>query len=215
MVFKQAVVIGLGRFGSSVAETLAKQGYEVLGIDVDEKRVIAMSRVLTQAVTVSEVNDEVLAALGVKECDVGVVGMADIESSIIISQILKDFGIKMVVSKAKSELHGRVLERIGVDRVIFPERDMGIRLANSLISNTIVDYIELSKEYNVFEVPTPHKFVGKTLLEANLRADYKISVIAVKRGDEVVVAPGANFRIQAQDKLVVIGKNNDIIHFHD
>ncbi|MEY3990534.1 MAG: hypothetical protein RI985_1615 [Chloroflexota bacterium] len=215
MIFKQAVVIGLGRFGSSVAETLAKQGYEVLGIDVDEKRVIAMSRVLTQAVTVSEVNDEVLAALGVKECDVGVVGMADIESSIIISQILKDFGIKMVVSKAKSELHGRVLERIGVDRVIFPERDMGIRLANSLISNTIVDYIELSKEYNVFEVPTPHKFVGKTLLEANLRSDYKISVIAVKRGDEVVVAPGANFRIQAQDKLVVIGKNNDIIHFHD
>jgi trk system potassium uptake protein TrkA len=215
VIFKQAVVIGLGRFGSSVAETLAKQGYEVLGIDVDEKRVIAMSRVLTQAVTVSEVNDEVLAALGVKECDVGVVGMADIESSIIISQILKDFGIKMVVSKAKSELHGRVLERIGVDRVIFPERDMGIRLANSLISNTIVDYIELSKEYNVFEVPTPHKFVGKTLLEANLRSDYKISVIAVKRGDEVVVAPGANFRIQAQDKLVVIGKNNDIIHFHD
>jgi trk system potassium uptake protein TrkA len=141
--------------------------------------------------------------------------MADIESSIIISQILKDFGIKMVVSKAKSELHGRVLERIGVDRVIFPERDMGIRLANSLISSTIVDYIELSKDYNVFEVPTPNKFVGKSLLEANLRADYKISVIAVKRGDEVVVAPGANFRIQAQDKLVVIGKNNDIIHFHD
>lgn len=215
MIFKQAVVIGLGRFGSSVAETLAKQGYEVLGIDIDEHRVTAMSRILTQAVTVSEVNDEVLAALGVKECDVGVVGMADIESSIIISQILKDFGIKMVVSKAKSELHGRVLQRIGVDRVIFPERDMGIRLANSLISNTIVDYIELSKEYNVFEVPTPAKFVGKTLLEANLRADYKISVIAVKRADEVVVAPGANFRIQAQDKLVVIGKNNDIIHFHD
>jgi trk system potassium uptake protein TrkA len=215
MQFKQAVVIGLGRFGSSVAQTLERQGHQVLGIDIDEKRVAAMSRILTQAVTASEVTDEVLSALGVKECDVGVVGMADIESSIIISQILKDFGIKMVVSTAKSELHGRVLERIGVDRVIFPERDMGIRLANSLISSTIVDYIELSKDYNVFEVPTPNKFVGKSLLEANLRADYKISVIAVKRGDEVVVAPGANFRIQAQDKLVVIGKNNDIIHFHD
>jgi trk system potassium uptake protein TrkA len=215
MQFKQAVVIGLGRFGSSVAETLERQGHQVLGIDIDEIRVTAMARILTQAVTVNEVNEDVLSALGVKECDVGVVGMADIESSIIISQILKDFGIKMVVSKAKSELHGRVLSRIGVDRVIFPERDMGIRLANSLISNTIIDYIELSKEYNVFEVPTPTKFIGKTLLEANLRADYKISVIAVKRGDEVVVAPGANFRIQANDMLVVIGKNNDIIHFHD
>lgn len=215
MDFKQIVVIGLGRFGSSVAETLAKQGHEVLGIDIDERRVTAMSRILTQAVTVSEMSEEVLTSLGVKECDVGVVGMADIESSIMISQMLKDLGIKMVVSKAKSHQHGRVLERIGVDRVIFPERDMGIRLANSLVSNTIVDYIELSKDYNVFDIPAPAKFVGKTLVESNLRAEYKISVIAIKRGDEVIVAPGANFRILADDNLVVIGKNNDIIRFYD
>ena len=215
MLVKQVVVIGLGRFGSSVARTLAQQGHEVLGIDIDEVRVTDLARVLTQAVTVREVTEEVLTSLGVKECDAAVVGMADIEASIIISQILKDFGIKLVVSKAASELHGRVLQRIGVDRIIFPERDMGIRLAHSLVTNTVIDYIELSKDYNIFELVTPDKFIGKTLVQAKLRADYNINVIAIKRGEQVLVSPGADTIINEHDILVVIGQNNDLAHFYD
>jgi trk system potassium uptake protein TrkA len=215
MIVKQVVVIGLGRFGSSVARTLAQQGHEVLGIDIDEVRVTELARVLTQAVTVREVTEEVLISLGVKECDAAVVGMANIEASIIISQILKDFGIKLVVSKAASELHGRVLQRIGVDRIIFPERDMGIRLAHSLVTNTIIDYIELSKDYNIFELATPDKFIGKTLVQAKLRSDYNVNVIAIKRNDNVLVSPGADTVINEHDILVVIGQNNNLTHFYD
>jgi trk system potassium uptake protein TrkA len=215
MIVKQVVVIGLGRFGSSVARTLAQQGHEVLGIDIDETRVTAMARILTQAVTVREVNEEVLLSLGVKECDAAVVGMANLEFSITISQILKDFGIKLVISKAASDLHGRVLQRLGVDRIIFPERDMGIRLAHSLVTNTIIDYIELSKDYNIFELVTPDKFIGKTLVQAKLRADYNINVIAIKRSEQVLVSPGADTVINEHDILVVIGQNNDLAHFYD
>jgi trk system potassium uptake protein TrkA len=215
MIVKQVVVIGLGRFGSSVARTLAQQGHEVLGIDIDETRVTAMARILTQAVTVREVNEEVLLSLGVKECDAAVVGMANLEFSITISQILKDFGIKLVISKAASDLHGRVLQRLGVDRIIFPERDMGIRLAHSLVTNTIIDYIELSKDYNIFELVTPDKFIGKTLGQAKLRSDYNVNVIAIKRNDNVLVSPGADTVINEHDILVVIGQNNNLTHFYD
>jgi trk system potassium uptake protein TrkA len=214
MIVKQVAVIGLGRFGSSVARTLAQQGHDVLGIDIDEARVTALSRVLTQAITVREVNEEVLLSLGVKECDAAVVGMANLEFSITISQILKDFGIKLVISKAASELHGRVLQRIGVDRVIFPERDMGIRLAHSLVTNTVIDYIELSPDYNIYELATPADFVGQSLAQTQLRATYHINVIAIKRAGNVIISPGATEVIQANDILVVIGHNNDINRFY-
>lgn len=214
MIVKQVAVIGLGRFGSSVARTLAQQGHDVLGIDIDETRVTAMSRILTQAVTVREVNEEVLLSLGVKECDAAVVGMANLEFSITISQILKDFGIKLVISKAASELHGRVLQRLGVDRIIFPERDMGIRLAHSLVSNTVIDYIELSPDYNIYELATPDPFVGQSLAQAQLRATYHINVIAIKRAGHVIISPGAAEVIQANDILVVIGHNNDLNRFY-
>ena len=214
MIVKQVVVIGLGRFGSSVARTLAQQGHDVLGIDIDEARVNALARVLTQAVTVREVNEDVLLSLGVKECDAAVVGMANLEFSITISQILKDFGIKLVISKAASELHGRVLQRIGVDRIIFPERDMGIRLAHSLISNTVIDYIELSPDYNIYELVSPAAFVGQSLAQSQLRATYRINVIAIKRAGNVLISPGADEVIQDNDILVVIGHNNDLNRFY-
>ena len=214
MIVKQVVVIGLGRFGSSVARTLAQQGHDVLGIDIDEARVNALARVLTQAVTVREVNEDVLLSLGVKECDAAVVGMANLEFSITISQILKDFGIKLIISKAASELHGRVLQRLGVDRIIFPERDMGIRVAHSLVSNSVIDYIELSPDYNIYELATPPTFVGQSLAQAQLRATYRINVIAIKRTSTVLISPGADEVIQANDILVVIGHNNDLNRFY-
>jgi trk system potassium uptake protein TrkA len=140
--------------------------------------------------------------------------MANLEFSITISQILKDFGIKLVISKAASELHGRVLQRIGVDRVIFPERDMGIRLAHSLVTNTVIDYIELSPDYNIYELATPADFVGQSLAQTQLRATYHINVIAIKRAGNVIISPGATEVIQANDILVVIGHNNDINRFY-
>ncbi len=209
---KQIVIIGLGRFGISVAMSLAEQGHQVLGIDIDEKKVEEISDSITQAVTVSKVNEETLISLGIKEFDIAIVAIGDVESSILISQILKEIGVKKVISKAQSFLHGRVLEKIGVDKVAFPERDMGIRLANSLVSNNIIDYIELSQDYNVFEIEAPEDFYNKNLAELDIRARCNISIIAIKKKDQkdIIVAPGADAKIEKNDILVVIGKNSDL-----
>ena len=133
---------------------------------------------------------------------------------IAASRLTGKFGIKLIISKAASELHGRVLQRLGVDRIIFPERDMGIRVAHSLVSNSVIDYIELSPDYNIYELATPPAFVGQSLAQAQLRATYRINVIAIKRTSTVLISPGADEVIQANDILVVIGHNNDLNRFY-
>lgn len=149
---KQILVIGLGPFGASVAKTLTEQGHQVLGIDLDEDKVNAIADEVTQSATITNISEETLVSLGVKDFDIAVISISDIEASILFAQILIDLGIKEIVSRAQDELHGRVLSRLGVSKVVFPERDMGLRLANSLVSNNIIDYIELSKEFNIFEI---------------------------------------------------------------
>ena len=207
---KQIVVIGLERFGSIVATTLAKQGHQVLGIDTNEKRVDEISDTLTEAVTAKTINEDTLVSLGVKEFDIAVVAINDVEESILVSQILKELKIKKVICKAQSFLHGRVLEKIGVDRIVFPELDMGLRLANSLVSDNIIDCIKLSEEFDVFEISAPEEFFGKTLGELNLRTEYNINVIAVKKTSEIIMSPGSDQLIEEEDILVVIGKNEDL-----
>ncbi|MDD4343720.1 MAG: TrkA family potassium uptake protein [Eubacteriales bacterium] len=209
---KQVVVIGLGPFGASVAKSLAEQGHQVLGIDLDEKKVNAIANQITQSAIIHNISEETLVDLGVKEFDIAVVSISDIESSILFAQILMDLGIKEIVSRAQDELHGRVLERLGVSKVVFPERDMGLRLANNLVSSSIIDYIELSKEYNVFEISAPEEFFNKTLAELRVRANYNINVIAIKKHNHqgIVIAPPSDSLIEENDILVVIGKNSDL-----
>jgi len=204
---KQFVVIGLGRFGTSVAKTLTKLGHDVLAIDSSEAAVQVVANSVTHAVTADAREEETLRSLGVRNFDVAIVAIGnDIEANILITLMLKEMGVKMVVSKAMNNLHGRVLEKIGADKIVFPEKDMGVRLAHNLVTHNMMDWIELSPDYSVVEISVPQKFVGKTLGELDLRAKYGINVIAVKKPNSIVVSPNVKDRFEADDVLIIISK---------
>ncbi|GAB2675984.1 potassium channel family protein [Paenibacillus thermoaerophilus] len=211
MVRKLFAVIGLGRFGSSVARTLANQGYEVLAIDSEEDRVQQLSDIVTHAVQADATDEETLRALGLRNFDVVVVAIGqDIQSSILTTLILKDMGVGTIVAKAQNELHGKVLQKIGADRVIYPERDMGQRVATHLISPNVIDYIELSDDYSIQELKPTGRMIGKSLRELDIRAKFGCNVMAVKSGDRMDIAPQADVLITSEDVLVVVGKNEDL-----
>lgn len=211
---KQFVIIGLGRFGSSLGRELIELGNEVLGIDKDEEAVQEMSSVLTYAVSADCTDEESLRSLGVRNFDCGVVAIGDdIQASILTTILLKDLGVKQVVAKAISELHGRVLEKIGVDRVVYPERDMGIRVAHQLVSPNLLDYIELSKEYTIAELAVPACLNGKSLHDLNPRARFGCSIVAINKPDGIIIAPTATDVLTERDVMVIIGTNEQIEHF--
>lgn len=211
---RQFAVIGLGRFGSAVAITLAKMGYEVLGIDVNQERVNEMAETITESVKADAIDEQSLKALGIRNFDVAIVAIGrDIQASILTTVILKDMGVGKVIAKAQTELHGKVLERIGADKVVFPERDMGEKLAKVLVSENIIDEITLSPEYDVVEMAAPNIFYGKTLEKLNVRNKYGISILAIRRGSDIIVSPDAKQIISDRDILVVIGKNEKIRRF--
>lgn len=204
---KQFVVIGLGRFGTSVAKTLSSLGHDVLAVDQCESCVHEVMNEVTQAVQADAREEETLKALGVRNFDAAVVAIGDnIETNILITLMLKEMGVKNVVAKAQTLLHGKVLSRIGADKIIYPEKDMGMRLAYNLVTANIMDLIELSPDYSIVEIKAPTKFWDKTLGQLDLRAQYGISVIAVKKADNVVIAPGAEARIEEKDILVIVSK---------
>jgi len=208
---KQFIVIGLGRFGSAVATTLVELGHEVLGVDNDEERVYALKDKITQAVQADITEEKVLKELGVKNFDAAVVSIAtNLEASILVTMMLKEMGLKYIIAKAQSTLHGKVLEKIGVDKVVFPERDMGIRIARRLITPNIKDYIELEPDYSVIEIEALPEFVDKTLSELDLRNKYEINVLAIKRNDSLNISPRAKDVIKKDDFLIVIGETKKI-----
>lgn len=213
---KQFAVIGLGRFGTSVAMTLHKMGYEVLAIDSDEERVQEFSNEVTHVVQADTTDEDTLAALGIRNFDVVIVAIGeDIQANIMTTLQLKELGIPYIVTKASNKLHGKMLEKLGADRVVYPERDMGQRVAHNLVSSTVMDYIELSPNLNIMEVSVPHALVGKTLAETNLRAKFDINVVAIKRGDEIIVPPLPSEKIVAHDVLVVVGSIKGIQRLED
>lgn len=208
MVRKQFAVIGLGRFGSSVAVTLSQLGHDVLAIDSNEHSVQSIMNQVTHAVQGDAREEETLKALGIRNFEVVIVAIGDdIQANILITLMLKEMGVKMVVSKAMNPLHGKVLEKIGADKIIYPEKDMGIRLAYNLVSQNVMDLIELSPDYSVVEIAVPSKFVSRTLGDLDIRAKYGISVIAIKRTDSLIIAPGANERFEHNDIIIIISKN--------
>jgi trk system potassium uptake protein TrkA len=210
----QYVVIGLGRFGSSISKELIKLGYEVLGIDKDEEAVDEMSDVLTHTVVADSTDEEVLKSLGVRNFDCAVIAIGDnIQASILTAIVLKDMGVKKVVAKGLSELHGKVLNKLGVDRIIFPERDMGIRVAHQLVSPNLLDYIELSKDYTIAELSVPKRLCGRTIKELDPRAKYGCSIVAINKESGVIIAPTATDVVNEKDVMVIIGMNNQIEEF--
>ncbi|AKG36317.1 potassium uptake system protein [Paenibacillus durus ATCC 35681] len=211
MAKKQFAIIGMGRFGSSVAKALSGMGYDVLAIDSDEQRVQEISAIVTHAVSADSTDEEALRALGVRNFDVVVVAIGeDIQSSILTTLILKDLGVPAILVKAKSELHGKVLSKIGADKVIYPERDMGMRVAYHLASPNILDYIELSPDYSILDMKVPGAMFGKNLKELDIRAKYGCNVIAIRRGGEMNITPNADDRLVSGDVLVIVGHKDNL-----
>lgn len=208
---KQFVVIGIGRFGGALAQRLYELGHEVLAIDSNEDEIQNISDKVTHAVTADATDESALKSLGIRNFDVGIVAIgSDIQSSIITTLMLKDMGVKYVVAKAQNDLHAKVLYKIGADRVVFPERDMGERVAHNLIATNLLEFIELSPEYSIIEFAVPHNWVGKNLRDLNLRVKYGVNVVATKRNNEINAAPMADEEILEKTVLVIIGSNDGI-----
>lgn len=208
---KEFVVIGLGRFGGSVCKELYRLGHQVLAIDIKEEKVNAVLTDSTRAVIADASREEVLKLLGVGNFDYAVVAIGDnMQASIMCTLLLKEMGVENVWVKAQNANHKKVLAKIGADRVIQPEYDMGIRVANQIQSGKLQEYIELSEEYSISELDISKRLANKTLNELNIRAKYGCTILAIKNGDKVNISPSAEDKLYEGDMIVVIGKNNDI-----
>ena len=205
---KSYIVIGLGLFGQAVARQLCMLGAEVLAMDVRAELVQQVSADVTHAVVADAQDKEVLRALGTREFDCAILAIGDdLAASVLITMNLKELGVPYIVCKAHDETHRKVLEKLGADRVVIPEQENAQRLGRSLFSHNVLDYIELSEEYGILEVPAPKSWIGKTLKELNVRAKLGVNIIAVESGKKTNVAPGADYLIQDGDIMVVLGDN--------
>lgn len=208
---KQFAIIGMGRFGSSIARTLYSLGNDVLAIDYIEEHIEEVTDYVTHAVVADATDEQTLIALGLRNFDTVVVTIGgDIQASILICLLCKEMGIKQVLAKAQNELHARVLRKIGVDRVVFPERDMGMRLAHNLVSSSILDFIELSSDHSLVEINVHEAWTGSSLKELNMRVNYGVNVMAIKHAGSINISPRGEDIVQSGDTLVVIGANEDI-----
>ncbi len=207
---EEYVVIGLGRFGTSVAKTLVSYGHSVLAIDSDLNRVQEMSNSLPNVIHLDATNVDALRQAGVDAFDVGLVCIGtDFESNILATVLLRRLGVKRVISKARTRTQKEILLRVGADEVILPEHEAGVRLGRKLAAGHFIDYLEVSADVGVVELLAPPHFWGHTLAESELRQRYGLTAMAVRRGNELMVSPSANFRIEPNDILVVLGKIED------
>ena len=205
---KSYAVIGLGQFGMSVAETLAESDCDVLAIDAREENIQEIADKVTYAVRADVREPEVLRALGVQTVDVAVIAVAEnMEASIMATMQAKELGVPYVLAKAMNALHGKILEKIGADRVIYPEQSMGLRVARNLMSGGFLDVFELSTEFSMAEFPVPTEWIGKSLQELQLRESHDINIIAIKVGDDVEINLDPVKPLEADWHLMAIGKN--------
>ncbi len=208
---KSFVIIGCGRFGMAVGKTLYSLGHEVLAIDSSEEVIQEISDDVTYAVQADITDEKVLRSLGISNFDVAVVAIgSDLEAAVLATLIVKELGVKKVISKAQSEVNARILYKIGADRVVLPEKDMGLRLAHNLASTNILDFIELSPEYSVIEVAAIEDWYDKTLEEISIPSKYSVNVIAIKKDKEIKVSPTKNDIVEKNDILVIVGNVGDV-----
>ena len=206
-------IIGLGRFGGSICRTLIESGQEVLAIDSSEDRVNEYMNIATHAVVGNAQDEMTLRSLGIRNFDHVIVAIGeDIQASILVTLMVKEMGVPNVLAKAQNEYHARGLEKIGADRVVHPERDMGVRIAHNLVSKNILDYVELSDDYSLAEIRvTNPKFYDKTLANLNFRQNFGLTVVGIRRvNGKVVVSPTADEIVLKNDNLLVIGETDDV-----
>lgn len=209
----QFAVIGLGRFGQSVCETLYKMGYDVLGTDRDKKAIneVLAANILENAIQLDSTEIGALREAGIFEFDTVIVAIGSyIQESIITTLNLKEGGVKHVIAKASSEIHGKLLHRVGADKVVFPEYDAGRELARSLTKPAILERFDLDPDHSIIDVRIPSEFNGKTLAEIDIRKRYGVNVLAIKHGDMFNINPNSQEILQEGLEMVVIGSNKDI-----
>lgn len=219
MARRSFAVIGLGRFGAAMATTLTELGQEVIGIDSDEEPVQRLAGILTQATRLDATDARALRDAGVADVDVAIVSIGEnIEASLLIVVQLMDLGVREIIAKAVTAIHGKILHKLGVTRVIYPEREMAIRVAHSLVMPRVVDYFELSRDCSVVELPAPADWVGKTIGELAIRQRFGLTIIAIRRHRDGVeqatlVSPGIDERIGADDIVALLGNNERLAAF--
>ncbi|MFC4353680.1 potassium channel family protein [Chryseomicrobium palamuruense] len=211
---QEFVVIGLGRFGGSIVKELIEQGADVMAIDIESERVDEFAPIATQAVVADTTDEAVLKSLGIRNFDHVIVAIGDnIQSSILTTLMLKELGVKRITVKAQNDYHEKVLSKIGADNVVHPERDMGIRIANNILSNNVLDYLEISDEHSIMELIVNSKLAGNSLIDLDIRAKYGINIVAIKRGKSIIVSPQADEKLQLNDIMIIIGADVDINRF--
>jgi trk system potassium uptake protein len=213
---KQFAVVGLGRFGGSVCRELYSMGHEVLAIDINEDRVHDFAKYSTHAVVANATDENTLLSLGIRNFEYVIVAIGDnIQASILCTLLLKELNVKHVWVKAQNNYHHKVVEKIGADRIIHPEHDMGVRIAHYLVSEKIIDYIELSPDYSIVELIASHKVANRTIGKLDIRAKYGCTILGIKRGQEVIISPFPDQLILEKDIIIVIGQNKDLKRFED
>ncbi len=221
---KSFVVIGLGRFGSNIARALAEKGFEVIVIDTDETEIQEFSEVVSHSFVLDATDEKALKDTGIADVDVAIVSLGqNIDTSILVTLVLKEIGVKEVIVKAVNERHGKILQRIGADKVIYPEREVATRLAESFVSPKIFDYIELSPSHSIIEIATPRQFFGKTIKGIGLRQKFGVTLIAIKRKipvitekgtpdfkEDIIIAPGIDEELTEGDIITLLGRYEDL-----
>lgn len=208
---KQIVVIGAGQFGASIAVTAEEIGHQVLLIDRNKERIDMFADYVTHAVVGDVSSENVLPELGISNFDVAVISLvSNFQASILSALVCKEMGIPMIIAKARDDVHARVLQRIGANKVVFPERDSGIRLAHSLTHRNIIDFITLSDSYDMMEIIPLRRWIGQKIRETDIAREFGLNVIAVKEGQEILLNPGPDYRIQTFSVLTVLGHKDGI-----
>ncbi len=207
------VVIGCGRFGKSVAKTLYDLGHDVLAVDSDMNTVEEIADNVSHAVQCDATDEQALRSLGVSNYDVAIVSLTEsMESSIIATLLLKEIGVPYIICKAKNDLQGKMLSKIGADQIVYPERDMGEWLANRLTSKNVLDIIDLNSNYSIVEINVAEDWIGKSLIELRLREKHGLNVIAIKNKKKINITPSGDERIHKSDTLVVVSEHRKLKH---
>ena len=210
------LVIGLGRFGTAAALELMALGHEVLAVDSDERRVNDIAPDVTHAIQLDASDDEALRGIGAGEFEHAIVAISTAtEASIFATMALKNAGVRNVVAKAATQLHGAILERVGADRVVYPEREMGTRVSHTFSFPRVVEYLDVAPRFGILKIRPPESFVGRTLKELDLSARLSLTPIALRRGDNVTVNPHRDERIAETDELILIGRDEKLERLED
>lgn len=214
---KQFLIVGLGRFGASVARTLTEAGHSVVGIDQSESRIQRVSEEIADVIKCDATDADILDTIGVSDFEAVIVGIGEkyIQNSILVTLILKEKGAKKIIAKAGTKTQGRVLSKVGADEIVFPEKDMGEKVARSLVSSNIMDFLEVSSDFSIVEIKTPKLMVGKNLIELNLRHKYGVTIISIKNEDgKIKSPPDVNYRFKEDDIVTLIGENKKLKKLH-